>query len=164
MTEKERKREIETGSPIDIANTFQELLFLRGLMPWRTTPLHLPSPPPLFGPEREWEYTPLVDLVDEGDNFLVRADIPGFNKENINIEVTDGSIELSGEVKRERKKEKENYKQYERSYSSFKRDLRFPEKVKPEKASASLKNGVLEVTVPKVEPARPKKKHRIKIG
>ena len=159
----EKKREIEPWSPSEVARTFEDLWrdIYKEFRPWSLTPWHIPRR--LLRPEEDWKYTPLVDLVDEGDVFKVRADIPGFDKEDVNIEVTDDSIELSGEVKKEEKEEEENYKRYERSYSSFKRTLGFPEKVKPDKASASLKNGVLEVKVPKVEPTKPEKKHKVKI-
>jgi HSP20 family protein len=101
--------------------------------------------------------------VDEGDKFIVRTDLPGFSKDNINIEITDDSIELSGDVEKEKKKEKENYRHYERSYSSFRRSLIFPEKVKPKKATAAPTNGVLEVKVPKEEPTEPEGKHKVQI-
>lgn len=160
---KKEEKEIEPWSPFDVAGTFEDIWrdFYRGFRPWGLAPWHMPRR--LLRPEKEWEYTPLVDLVDDGDKFLVKADVPGFNKENINIEITDDSIELSGMVEKEEKIEKEKYRQYERSYSSFKRMLQFPEKVKPKMASASLKNGVLEVNVPKEEPTVKDEKHKVMI-
>ena len=165
MSEKEKKKEkeIEPWSPFDITSSFEDIWrdFYRGFRPWGITPWHMPRR--LLRPEKEWEYTPLADLVDEGDKFIVRADIPGFSKENVNIEITDDSIELSGEVEKEEKTEKEKYRHYERSYSSFRRTLRFPTKVKPQEASASLKNGVLEIDVPKEKPTLKESKHKVKI-
>lgn len=163
MSDEGKKRDIETWSPLDVARSFEDVWrdIYREFRPLGLSPWSMPGR--LLRPEEGWQYAPLVDIVDEGDEFKVRADIPGFSKEDINIEVTDESIELSGEVKKEEKEEKEKYRRYERSYSSFKRVLGFPEKVKPGKASASLKNGVLEVNVPKKEPTKPEKKHKVKV-
>ena len=162
MSEKKKDTEIEPWSPSDLASSFEDLWrdFYRGFGPWSLAPWHTRS---LLRPGKEWEYTPLVDLLDEGDKFIIRADMPGFSKDNVNIEVTEDSIELSGEVEKEEKSEKEKYRRYERSYSSFSRSIRFPEKVKPKMASASLKNGVLEVSVPKLEPVERGEKHKVEI-
>ena len=163
MSEEEKKKEIESWSPSELARSFEELWrdFYREFRPWGLTPRQIPKR--LLKPEEGWDFTPLVDVVDEGDKFMVRADIPGFDKENVDIQVTEDFIELSGKVSTEKKEEKEKYKRYERSYSSFSRTIQLPEDIKPDQASASLKNGVLEVKLPKVEPTEPEKKHKVNV-
>jgi HSP20 family protein len=116
----------------------------------------------MFTPE-QWTKTPLVDLIDSGEAFIVRAETPGLSKEDLRIEITSDSIEISGESKQEKQKEEDRYKVYERSYTSIHRKLAFPEKVKAKEAKASLKNGVLEIEIPKVYPSKKEDKYQVTI-
>jgi HSP20 family protein len=92
---------------------------------------------------------PLVDLADNGKEYIVKAEIPGVNKEDLNIEVSENVIEISAESKEEKKEEKKGYIRRERRYASFYRSIPLPEDVAPDKANAELKEGVLTVTLPK---------------
>lgn len=110
----------------------------------------------------EAETEPSVDIFEEKDSIIVKSDLPGMSKEDIEVNLTDDTITLSGEKKGEEKIERKNYFCNERSYGSFTRTLALPAEVQSDKASASFKNGVLEVRVPKSEYAK-KKEQKIKI-
>ena len=95
---------------------------------------------------------PLVDLIDKGSEFVVRAELPGVSKEDVDLTVTADAIEIHAETNRSRKENEKNYQYRERTYQALHRLLSFPEEVKADLASATLKDGVLEVRVPKKEP------------
>jgi HSP20 family protein len=103
---------------------------------------------------------PLVDLVDNGKEYLVKAEIPGINKDDLKIEVTEDSLEISGETRFEEKEEDKEtgYLRRERRYSKFYRSLPLPENVLTEKVEADLKDGVLTVKLPKAVPPEKKTK------
>ncbi len=102
--------------------------------------------------------SPAVDIYEEGDDLVVKAELPGINKEDIEVKVTDDYITISGEKKKEEKVEKKDYYRYERSYGSFSRTFRLPVDVQTEKAKAKFENGVLEIRIPKTEEAKKKEK------
>ena len=102
--------------------------------------------------------SPNVDIFEEGDNFVVKAEIPGMKKEDIEVNLTADMITISGEKKKEEKIEKKDYYRVERSYGSFRRSFRLPKEVQADKAKASFKDGILEVKVPKTEEAIKKEK------
>lgn len=95
---------------------------------------------------------PLVDLIDKGSEFVVRAELPGVAKEDVDLKVTADGIEIRAETNRSREEKEKNYYFTERTYQALHRALGFPEKVKADLASASLKDGILEVRAPKQEP------------
>lgn len=112
-----------------------------------------------WGPAPTWESTtalrtraPLVDLLDEDKAFLVRAELPGVNKGDLDIRVTSDRIELSAETRRETEEREKDFFYRERAYGAFRRILAFPAEVIPDTAEASLKDGVFEVRVPKRQP------------
>jgi HSP20 family protein len=105
---------------------------------------------------------PSTDLVDAGKEYRVHSEIPGISKENLNITVTTRSIEIEGEAKTDIEEDKEGFVRRERSYSKVHRSLPFPEEVIPEKAEATLKDGLLEVRIPKKTPTEVKK-HKVEI-
>lgn len=92
---------------------------------------------------------PKVDISETEKEVIVKADIPGINKEDIQLTVAEDSITLRGETKTEKKEEKENFYQMERFYGSFSRTLPLPAPVKNREAIAKYENGVLTVTIPK---------------
>lgn len=106
--------------------------------------------------------TPSVDIYRDGNNVVVKAELPGMTKEDIDITLTDDKIIISGEKKREEKVEEKNYYRYESSSGSFSRTCRLPEEVQSDKAKASFKNGILEIKIPMTEEAQ-KKEKKIKI-
>lgn len=101
---------------------------------------------------------PAVDIYEEGDDLVFKAELPGLKKDDIEVKVTDDFITISGEKKKEEKIEEKNYYRYERSYGSFSRTFRLPLEVQTDKAKAKFENGVLEIRIPKSEEAKTKER------
>lgn len=101
-------------------------------------------------------WAPAVDIYETNDSFVVSADLPGLNKDEIQIDLKDNTLTLKGEKKFEEKVSKDNYIRVERAYGSFVRSFTLPQNVDPEKIKAKYKEGVLKVTIPKKEEAKPK--------
>ena len=95
---------------------------------------------------------PDVDILDIGTEIHLVADLPGVKKEDIDISLTPDSIEINAESKAEIAREQQPYARRERGYMAYKRTMRLPASVIPEKAKARFNNGVLEVTMPRKEP------------
>src|SRR5213083_1004843 len=95
---------------------------------------------------------PLVDVIDKGSEFVVRAELPGVAKEDVDLTVTPDGIEIRAETTNSRDAKEKNYEYRERTYQALQRVLSFPEEVKADLAATTLKDGVLEVRVPKKEP------------
>ena len=155
---KKESKEIAKAEPAMALSPFEEMerrfedLFRR--------PFSLLEPswwPRLRMPEME-EVAPKVDIFEEGDNFVVKAEIPGMKKEEIEVNLTDDMVTISGEKKKEEKVEKKDYYRFERSFGSFSRSFRLPKDVQADKAKAIFKDGVLELKVPKTEEAKKKEK------
>jgi HSP20 family protein len=104
---------------------------------------------------RRW--LPAMDLAESGDEFVLRADLPGLSEDDVNIEFEDNVLTISGERKSEHEERKEGYYRLERASGSFSRSLTLPEGVDPEKVQASFDRGVLEVRIPKPEQRKPRK-------
>ena len=107
------------------------------------------------GALRRW--IPPMDLVETEDDFVLRADLPGLSEEEVNIELEDNVLTISGQRKAEHEERKEGYYRVERASGSFSRSLTLPEGVDPEKVSANFDRGVLEVRIPKPEQRKPRK-------
>jgi HSP20 family protein len=99
---------------------------------------------------------PAVDLYEEKDDIVVKAEIPGIEKNNIEVNLTDHTLTIKGEKKKEEEIKEENYYRAERSYGSFLRTLELPKDVHADKVKATFKNGILEVRLPKTEEAKAK--------
>lgn len=97
---------------------------------------------------------PNVDVYEEGDKVVVKAEVPGIAKENLEVTFKDNILTISGEKKKEEKVEKKNYFQMERTYGSFSRSVYLPTEVKSEEASATFKDGILEIVIPKTEESK----------
>jgi HSP20 family protein len=108
------------------------------------------------------EFSPSVDIFEEGDEVVVKAETPGMKKEDLDVKIEKETITITGEKKAEEKVEKKDYYRLERSYGSFCRSFRLPTDVQDDKAKATFKDGVLEVRVPKTEEAK-KKAKRVEI-
>lgn len=108
-------------------------------------------------PEME-EFSPSVDIFEEGDDVVVKAETPGMKKEDLDVKLEGDTITVTGEKKTEEKVEKKDYYRLERSYGSFCRSFRLPTDVQADKAKATFKDGVLEVRVPKTEEAKKRAK------
>ncbi len=101
------------------------------------------------------------DIIDEGKQFRVKMDAPGLKKNEINLNVTDNSIEVTGEHKEEEKKK--NFLRKERHSISYYQTIPLSEKIIPGKAKAKLTDGVLDITLPKSKPTPTPKKKSVKI-
>ena len=116
------------------------------------------SPTPANGGSttlRRW--IPPMDLVETDDDFVLRADLPGLTEADVNIELEDSVLTVSGERKAEHEERKEGYYRVERASGNFSRSLTLPEGIDPEKVQASFEHGVLEVRIPKPEQRKPRK-------
>ena len=104
------------------------------------------------------DWSPAVDVKETHDNFLINADIPGFNKKDIKVNIIDQKLMITGESKNESNDENSRYHYRERRHGSFNRTFNLPESVNEDKISASFKNGILEIKLPKHEHVLPKEK------
>lgn len=99
-----------------------------------------------------------MDLVETGDEFVLRADLPAVNESDVAIELDDNVLTVSGQRKAEHEEREEGYyRGVERASGSFSRSLTLPEGVDPEQVKASFDKGVLEVRIPKPEQRKPRK-------
>ena len=105
----------------------------------------------------------LVDLVDEGNQFLLRAELPGFEKDDVEIMTNKYTLTFSAEKKSQKEEKEKNYLHRERTYSSSRRTINFPEEVDPSKVQATMNNGVLEIIAPKKEPEPDEKLRKIEL-
>jgi len=94
-----------------------------------------------------------IDLADMDDEFVVTADLPGFEKDEIDVTVLDTELKISAEHEAETEEREENYLRHERTRRSMSRSIRLPETVVEDDVTATYKNGVLTVQLPKAEPA-----------
>ncbi|MFO8083807.1 MAG: Hsp20/alpha crystallin family protein [Desulfobacterales bacterium] len=106
---------------------------------------------------RDQQWIPKVDVSETDDHFIVRAEVPGMDKDDINISLSNGLLTIQGEKKQEKKEEKENYRFVESRYGSFSRSFRVPGGVDADKIDANYKDGVLKVTIPKSEEEKSRK-------
>lgn len=102
------------------------------------------------------EVSPAVDMYDNKEEIVVKAEVPGIDKENIKISVSDSTLTIRGEMKKEEETKEEDYYYSERSYGSFMRSLNLPAKVVENKIKAEIKDGILEIHLPKAQEAKPK--------
>jgi HSP20 family protein len=107
------------------------------------------------GGMRRW--TPAMDLLEIDEAFVLRADLPGLGEEDVNIELEDNVLTLSGERKAEHEDKREGFYRLERASGSFSRSLTLPKGVDADAVTASFSNGVLEVHIPKPEESKPRR-------
>jgi HSP20 family protein len=116
------------------------------------------------GQEGTWmagTWAPPVDIHETDDALILKAELPGFSKDDVNVEIKDNTLTLKGQRQDEKEVKEEQYHRRERSYGSFQRTFMLPAIVDAEKATATYKDGVLELRLPKRETAKPK---RIAVG
>lgn len=94
-------------------------------------------------------WNPAVDLYEKDDHFVIKAELPGVDRQDIRIDLKDRVLTLSGERTQEQEVKEENYYRKERSYGKFQRAFRLPADVDSDKIKAEFKDGVLQVEVPK---------------
>jgi HSP20 family protein len=122
---------------------------------------------PVWWPSIKWPEEldityPSVDIFEDKDTVVVKAELPGAKKEDLSVNITDNTITISGEKKKEEKIDRKDYYRLERSYGSFSRSFTLPAEVQSSKAKAKFTNGVLEIRIPKTEEAK-KKGKKVKI-
>jgi len=101
-------------------------------------------------------WVPSVDIRETNDALLVQAELPGIEKKDIHLEVKDGVLTISGERHYQKDVKEENAHRVERTYGRFSRSFSLPRNVNADRVDASMKNGMLEVRLPKRESAKPK--------
>ncbi len=106
------------------------------------------------GSARIW--APAVDIYETDDNLVVKADIPGVDPKDVELRVEDSTLYLKGQRKFEREVKEENYHRVERSYGSFARTFALPSSIDADRVKAEYKDGLLTLTLPKREEAKPK--------
>ncbi len=162
MAKKKESKELVRSEASRVLSPFAEME--RWIEDFFRRPFSLQGPtwlPMLRFPEIE-ETAPVVDIYEEGDDVVVKAEMPGIKKEDVEVSLTDDTITISGEKKKEEEVERKNYYRLERSYGSFTRSFRLPVEVQSDKAKAKFKNGVLEIRIPKTEEAR-KREKKVKV-
>jgi HSP20 family protein len=135
----------------DVDRMFDDLFGRRWLRPfgWERPLAEMPA------------FAPSVDVIDRDDEVVVRAEVPGYKKEDIEVSVSNSSLTIKGETKSEEKEEKGDYYRCEISHGAFTRTIALPAEVDDAKAKASMKDGVLELTLAKLEKS---KRHSIAIS
>jgi HSP20 family protein len=104
---------------------------------------------------RRW--VPPMDLVEAEDHFVLKADLPGLTEDDVNIEIQDGTLTISGQRKAEHEEREKGWYRIERSFGSFNRSLTLPDGVDADRIEASFSHGVLEVHIPKPEERKPRR-------
>jgi HSP20 family protein len=102
-------------------------------------------------------WTPAMDLVEHEDHFILRADLPGLAEADVNLEVRDNTLRISGERKAEHEQRERGWYRVERQFGKFSRALTLPEGVNADAIDASFDHGVLEVRIPKPEERKPRR-------
>ena len=134
------------------------------LIRWEPVPVHrlfntlFDSPTVASAPARR--FAPATDLIESDTHYILRADLPGLSEDDVNVELDGNVLTVSGERRSESEDRKAGYYRVERSYGSFRRSVRLPEGVDPEAITATFDKGVLEISVPKPEAAKP---HKVQI-
>jgi HSP20 family protein len=114
-----------------------------------------PSPTARGGvPGRRW--IPAMDLVETGDHYVLRADLPGLSDEDVNIQLQDNVLTISGERKTDHATQQEGYYRLERAFGGFSRSLTLPDGVNADAVQAHFDRGVLEIRIPKPEQKKPR--------
>ncbi|HLF20321.1 MAG TPA: Hsp20/alpha crystallin family protein [Bacteroidota bacterium] len=101
-------------------------------------------------------WTPAVDIAELDNQFVVKVELPGINKDDVKITLESNILTIRGEKKEETDVKEENYHRVERTYGSFQRSFKLPTTVKGDNIDAMYKDGILTVTLPKAEEAKPK--------
>jgi len=102
------------------------------------------------------QWIPRADVSERGDAYVIKAELPGVSKDDVKITLDENVLTVKGEKKQEKEEKDRNYHRVERSYGSFERSFRLPTSVKSDKIDAMYKDGVLTITLPKAEEAKPK--------
>lgn len=158
---KQGKQEVQKVEPTHVMSPFEEMermfdnYFSRGWM--RPFHMDMPSFPKMKAFEGK---TPSVDVIDRDNEVVVKAELPGVDKKDIDISVTQNTVTIKGSTSHEEKEEKGDFYRCEISRGSYSRTLSLPADVDEEKTKAKFKDGILELTLPKLKKS---KRHTIKV-
>ena len=108
----------------------------------------------LLGDLGSFGMSPAVDVFEEGGSIVVKAELPGLTRKDIEVKLIDNTLEIKGEKKSEEKVDRRDYLKVERSYGSFSRTLRLPEGLDAEHVAANFTDGILEIKIPRFESKR----------
>ncbi len=103
-----------------------------------------------------WDWHPVVDVYDNDENIVIKAELPGIERKDIHIDVKDGVLTLKGERSYDNEVKEDKYYRRERSFGKFERTFQLPVDVDPGKISADYKDGILSIDIPKPEEQKPK--------
>ena len=129
---------------------FDELTTLRNRMDRLWTRMSTEQEPALA------TWAPTSDIMETKDEILIKAELPGIDEKEVDVEIENGMLTIKGERKAEQETEEKGYRRIERSYGSFMRTFTLPPNVDAEKIGATFNNGVLEVHLPKKEESKPR--------
>ncbi len=101
-------------------------------------------------------WSPAVDISEDRDNYYLHVELPGLKREDVKVSYEDGMLTIRGEKKSEREEKDVNYHRIERTFGQFERSFRVPSKILEDRIDARFENGVLMITLPKAEEAKPK--------
>ena len=104
-----------------------------------------------------WTWSPPLEVAEDEDKITVRLELPGVKKDDVEVSLSDNTLTIRGEKKREEETKDENIVRIERVYGSFQRSISLPAAVDADKVEAKLNDGVLEVVLPKHEEVKPRK-------
>ena len=111
---------------------------------------------PNAGENTSYAWRPAADIIEKENEFLIKAELPEVNKDDIHIDLQDGVLSIRGERKMEKEHEEDKVHRVESFYGSFSRSFRLPDNVDVEKITAESKDGVIRIHVPKTEAAKPR--------
>lgn len=156
----EKRSEVVTVRPEPVAGPWRadfDRWFDRFFGDWPRLRAVPPAWPEAWQALREMELRPpALDLYEEKDRFVVKADLPGLRKEEVSVEIEENSLTIAGVRERREEVEEKNYHRSERSFGSFRRVVPLPAAIRTEGATATFRDGVLEVVLPKAETTQPK--------
>jgi len=101
-------------------------------------------------------WMPTTDVIESRDEILIKAELPGIDQKDVDVQIENGVLTIKGERKAETEQEDKGYRRIERAYGTFLRTFTLPNNVDPEKITAAFLNGVLELRLPKKESAKPR--------
>ena len=118
-------------------------------------------------PDHEWAQPAMwglaVDIVENKDDFILKASLPGVNPDDLDISYSDGTLTIKGEIKADKEIKEDQYQLRERRYGSFARSITLPTKIKGDAIEASYQSGVITLRLPKAEEVKPRR-IAIKVG
>lgn len=156
------KKDIQSAQPAHVLSPFEKMeqMFESYFPAGWLHPFHW-EPPSLANIHAPFEgKTPKVDMIDRDDEVVVKAELPGVDKKDLDISVTKNTVTIKGTTSHEEKEEKGDYYRCEISRGEYSRTMTLPAEVYEDKAKAKFKNGILELTIPKVEKS---KRHSVKV-